>query len=347
MPVHIPLPVPDLTGRSKPQGHLSEVQQEKYQAVLKHFGSEDYKLPGVPEEDGELKEVEKFWLTYECLLRYLRAVKWASAEAAIKRLEDTLKWRREFGWYDKITAEYVEPEGVTGKADVFGYDVDGRPAQYLTPSKQNTEESHRQIEFTFFMVEKLMDLMGPGVETLALMINFGDRGKNPSMSTSRKVLDILQTHYPERLGRAFVINVPFVINMFLKLIMPFVDPVTREKVHFNPDVVKEGLFTADQVKKQFGGSVEFEYKHEAYWPAFLKMCEENRTAWMKKWRAMGGTVGLKEWDFKNGETAPSTEVNEKKDVAVAESAAASQPQTSEKTIAAVEEVPVVETAVAV
>lgn len=49
---------------------------------------------------------------YECLhcLRFLRAVKWASAQAATKRLEETLKWRREYGLYELITASYVEPE---------------------------------------------------------------------------------------------------------------------------------------------------------------------------------------------------------------------------------------------
>ena len=47
--------------------------------------------------------------SYECLLRYLRATKW-DANAAIERLEGTLKWRREYGIYDKITPEHVEPE---------------------------------------------------------------------------------------------------------------------------------------------------------------------------------------------------------------------------------------------
>jgi hypothetical protein len=42
--------------------------------------------------------------------------------------------------------------------------VDGRPALYLLPSRQNTEESHRQVEFTVFMLERCMDLMVPGVE---------------------------------------------------------------------------------------------------------------------------------------------------------------------------------------
>jgi hypothetical protein len=55
-------------------------------------------------------------------------------------------------------------ESLTGKCVIFGYDVDERPALYLLPSRQNTEESDRQVEFTVFMLERCMDLMVPGVE---------------------------------------------------------------------------------------------------------------------------------------------------------------------------------------
>ena len=47
--------------------------------------------------------------THECLLRYLRASKW-NLNNANQRLEDTLKWRREFGLYNKVNAAHVEPE---------------------------------------------------------------------------------------------------------------------------------------------------------------------------------------------------------------------------------------------
>lgn len=40
----------------------------------------------------------------------MRATKFAGAKAAIKRLEETLIWRREYGVYDLITADHVEPE---------------------------------------------------------------------------------------------------------------------------------------------------------------------------------------------------------------------------------------------
>jgi len=94
-----------------------------------------------------------------------------------------LKWRREFGIYgDIVSAKHVEPEvcgqhyhiempegitpfqAVTGKEIVFGYDTKGRPGFYMIPSRQNTDEATRQIQFAFWMVERCVDLMEPGVE---------------------------------------------------------------------------------------------------------------------------------------------------------------------------------------
>jgi len=70
---------------------------------------------------------------------------------------------------------------------------------------------------------------------------------------------------------------------------------------FNPQVVKEDIFTPDMVMKEWwGGDREFVYEHEKYWPALVKMCNERRTQQMEKWRELGGTVGLKEWDVRGG-----------------------------------------------
>ena len=65
---------------------------------------------------------------------------------------------------ERFTPAHVEPEALTGKEVAFGYDVAGRPALYMCPSKQNTEESVRQVEFAMWMSERCIDLMGPGVE---------------------------------------------------------------------------------------------------------------------------------------------------------------------------------------
>lgn len=296
-------PVPNLAGSLKPPGSdLTPAQQKLADDVLAHFTKDGYELP-VKEGDKALKEEEKFWLTYECILRYCRATKWESAQQTIKRLEETLQWRREFGLYDeRFTPEHVEPEAVTGKIVTYGYDVNGRPALYLCPSRQNTEEGIRQIEFTMFMLERCIDLMGPGVESIALMVDYGQKApKSPSFQTSRTVLNILQSHYPERLGRALIINVPWMLNAFYKLINPFIDPVTRDKMRFNPKTVQDGLFTADCVWKEFGGAVDFKYEHKTYWPHLIELATARREAQMQRWRELGAKVGVREWDLKEGD----------------------------------------------
>lgn len=137
--------------------------------------------------------------------------------------------------------------------------------------------------------------------TVSLLINYGDKAKSPSFGVARAYLSILQDHYPERLGRALIINVPFLLNAFFKLITPFIDPVARAKMRFNPSVFEDNLFTTDMIMKDWwGGDRNFEYVHEKYWPALLELCEKRRKLWREKWKQMGGKVGLKEWEYKGG-----------------------------------------------
>jgi hypothetical protein len=114
------------------------------------------------------------------------------------------------------------------------------------------------------------------------------------------MLNIFQMHYPERLAESLIINVPFLIHAFFKMISPFMDPVTRKKLKFNPNPVKDGIFAADELFKEggWGGSREFVWDHEKYWPAFVRMCDEIAEGQMARWRKLGARVGCDEKDYK-------------------------------------------------
>ena len=114
-------------------------------------------------------------------------------------------------------------------------------------------------------------------------------------------MNILQTHYPERLASALILNVPFIISAFFKLIGPFIDPITRKKMKFNPKPVEDGLFTADELLKDggWGGSRNFVWDHEKYWKPFVQMCAEIKAKQMARWRKLGARVGCDEWDYKS------------------------------------------------
>ncbi|KAK8067119.1 CRAL/TRIO domain-containing protein [Apiospora hydei] len=292
------VPFQNATAQNQPVDKviLNEEQQKKYEALLEQVKTwtevpSSKGKEGTEDKGGPLTDDEKYWLTRECLLRYLRAVKWNEKDAE-KRLMETLTWRREFG-VEELTADHISPENETGKQLILGWDKNGRTCQYLSPGRQNTDVSPRQTQHLVYMLERSLELMPPGQEKVALLINM-KASKNrsntaPGISQGREVLSILQTHYPERLGRALIINVPFMVWGFFKLITPFIDPITREKIKYNEDMSQ--YVPKDQLWKEFGGEADFEYDHATYWPALNKLCDERRAERKEKWELGGKQIG--------------------------------------------------------
>lgn len=118
-PINLPKPAPRKlpfvdpapTATRPTRAKLSTEEQSKYDVVLEHMKS----IESLPissskknKETAPLSEIEKCFLTKECILRYLRATKW-NVNDAKKRLEVTIVWRREYGT-DTLAAETVEPE---------------------------------------------------------------------------------------------------------------------------------------------------------------------------------------------------------------------------------------------
>lgn len=150
------------------------------------------------------------------------------------------------------------------------------------------------------MLEATIALMPPGVETMAILCNMKQgAGKQPSVGQGRQFLSILQTHYPERLGRALVMNVPWVVWGFFKLINPFIDPLTKEKMRFDEDL--RVLVPPMQLMKEYGGDVAFEYRHDPYWGAFCGLVEERRKAMMERWVEGGKVIGESEVYLRGGD----------------------------------------------
>ena len=285
---------PTLNSHPAPPRTLTPDQETKYASLLSTVQSWTT-LPTSstsPITKQPLSDNERLWLTRECLLRYLRASKWNETHATT-RLQATLVWRREFK-VESHTADYISEENETGKQVIFGYDNEGRPCLYLNPHRQNTKGREKQMQHLVFMLERCIDLIPPGQETLAILVDFKQsrKGENPSVAQGRQTLSILQNHYPERLGNACVKNVPWLVWGFFKLINPFIDPLTREKMKFDVDMRK--VVPPEQLMQVYGGDVEFEYNHGLYWPSLNTLAEERRKELMQRWEAAGKKIGESE-----------------------------------------------------
>ncbi|KAH7104432.1 hypothetical protein BKA62DRAFT_460565 [Auriculariales sp. MPI-PUGE-AT-0066] len=142
-----PFAPPSLAEDAKPPtttfAHLTADEQAKHERIREWLSADEYKL-----DDKPLDEAERFWLSEECIQRYVRASKGVE-QTAKTRLEATLRWRREYVFGTELmNPESFSVEGETGKQIIFGYDHARRPALYLLPSRQNTDGPPQQIRYS-------------------------------------------------------------------------------------------------------------------------------------------------------------------------------------------------------
>ncbi|CBQ69397.1 related to PDR16-protein involved in lipid biosynthesis and multidrug resistance / PHO13-4-nitrophenylphosphatase [Sporisorium reilianum SRZ2] len=258
-------PAPGCT--PKPIEPLTAEQQQKVADLEKYIRQVATEQPA----KDDYKVWEGKWLNEHNLYqRYLRAAK-GDLENAKKRIKLTLEWRRDFR-PEIIAPGSVSPEAETGKQIVSGFDNDGRPLIYLRPARENTTPSDAQVRYLVWTLERAIDFMPPGVENYAIIIDYhkATSQSNPSLSTARAVANILQNHYVERLGRAFIVNVPWFINAFFTAVTPFLDPITKEKIRFNANLAE--FVPADQLDAEFaGGRYNYEWDFQKYWNTLIQV----------------------------------------------------------------------------
>jgi len=200
---------------------LTTQQIEALATMRNHFSGADGE--GLPMND----------LTFS---RYLRARQWNVSKAQ-SMLNDTLKWRRDFGiksihdGWQSIIAE----ENATGKGYVRGFSAAGNALLYLKPKHENTFNHDGNLKHLVYNMERavrVMEANGRNCEKLVLIIDYDGYSllNAPPMKTSTETLSILQNHYPERLFRAYCIRPPWIFNAFWTMISPFIDPTTYQKI---------------------------------------------------------------------------------------------------------------------
>jgi hypothetical protein len=87
-------------------------------------------------------------------------------------------------------------------------------------------------------------------------------------------------------------TVPWYVNAFLKLVNPFIDPVTKSKI--KPNEPLPNHVPASQLMKVSGGEVDFKYDHSVYWPALEKLTTERRQQRKERWEKAGKIIGESE-----------------------------------------------------
>lgn len=143
-----------------------------------------------------------------------------------------------------------------------------------------------------------------------LTSQYKDATKQPRtpLNVSLEVLHILQRHYVERLGRGLVVHFPWIVNGFFKAITPFMDPITRDKIRFDPTLTD--LISPSQLEAEYpNGEFPFAFDIDQYFADLTETCclaEDGTRQWTgEAWvpPTGRGIVWAKEQREKEGEQA--------------------------------------------
>ncbi|VFQ64960.1 unnamed protein product [Cuscuta campestris] len=225
---------------------VEEVERSKIGIIRALLRKED---PSLQEEDADDPTIRRF----------LRA-RDLDVEKACAMLLKYLTWRREFVPKGFISLSEIQNDIAQNKLFMQGNDKLGRPIVVVFGGrhKQTTvDEFKRYVTFT---LDKITSRMPEGQEKFVSIADLEGWGyANSDVRGYLAALSILQDCYPERLGKLFLVHVPYVFMTAWKVIYPFIDSRTKKKIIFVENKKLKSTLIRDidesQLPEMYGGKL--------------------------------------------------------------------------------------------
>ncbi|KAL5208154.1 hypothetical protein ABZP36_032589 [Zizania latifolia] len=219
---------------------------------------------------GQISGKEALYCSDASIARYLVARNW-DVKKATKMLKKTFEWRSAYK-PDEIRWDEIADEAVTGKIYRTDYfDKSGRSILIMRPSCQNTKKAKGQVKYLVYCMENAILNLPHGQDQMVWLIDFaGFSLSNISIKVTKWTAEVLQGHYPERLGVAILYNAPKIFESFWKMARTALEEKTFNKVKFvypdRPDTNKimEDLFNMEELECAFGGKNQATFNINEY-----------------------------------------------------------------------------------
>ncbi|CAD7699478.1 unnamed protein product [Ostreobium quekettii] len=152
-----------------------------------------------------------------------------------KLLHDTLVWRREIK-IESMKAEDCMKYIDKGLFYIYGWDDSHKPIIVARKRQEpmNPDEVDPYFKFIMFSLEQVQKSMPEQAHQWVQLLDLNGYSKKnaPPVKMGIAVINAFANHFPERLAHCYVIDAPTIFWVLYTAVWPFVDPVTRAKVHF-------------------------------------------------------------------------------------------------------------------
>lgn len=187
----------------------------------------------------------------------------------------TLQWRASYhpATLFSLHTDALRNAAESGKMYVLPKpDKNGRAIIIMRPGLENSRDAVNNVRFLVYTLERasnLSDLRGDAkyVVLVDFFTGVASVSNSPSFGVMRETTGILQNHYPERLGAMLLFEAPSFFVALFRMIRPFVDSGTRDKIFFvkrNEPFPETDLLDPYALPKEYGGRAENKFDAEEY-----------------------------------------------------------------------------------
>eukprot|EP00775_Hariotina_reticulata_P011183 gene11183-11333_t len=187
------------------------------------------------EVDAQLRQGGEEGLTDGTLKRWLVARK-MQANVAASHIRTHAAWRAAWVPEGRVPESRVAADLAHKKIFLQGADRQGRPVLILQARKHMLTDSMSQQLCLCYALDTAIGYADTSINPDSKMVGLIDLAglsyKNLDAVGLKNVFSMLQNHYVERLSKLYMLNAPSVFWGVWKMVKPFIDPVTSQKVVF-------------------------------------------------------------------------------------------------------------------
>jgi len=194
------------------------------------------------------------------LTRYLVEHLW-NVDAVKLLIINDKNWRRDFNVAGlKVNSVYETAK--SGKCFYTGLrDKLGRPIVVFRAAKHDPNSDFLEtLKLVVYVIERALEDLNGDVQDCVLVYDLRDwERKQTDNRTVKLLLEMVQAHYPARIGLLLVVSAPWYFRVVFKVIRPWLGQDLIQKVHIYGEVDEMGKWIApDQRLPEWAGSADYD-----------------------------------------------------------------------------------------
>ncbi|XP_072300657.1 motile sperm domain-containing protein 2 isoform X2 [Eucyclogobius newberryi] len=185
-----------------------------------------------------------------------------NVDDALKMIDESLQWRREFGLNDLTESSIPRWMFETGAVYLHGYDKEGNKLFWFKV-KLHVKDAKTILDkkkYVAFWLERYAK-KEPGMP-LTVVFDMTDSGLgNIDMDFVKYIINCFKIYYPKFLAKMILVDMPWIMNAAWKIVKSWLGPEAISKLRFASKSEIQNFINPEYLPPSLGGMDPFQYRY--------------------------------------------------------------------------------------